>query len=92
MEFQKIINLLDNTQNQPSKFRTRKWIEINDESRGTYNKSNQIKFKTSMIRSNLCYYSDAYIYFLIGTITIDGERDNDANKQADDKHKEVIFV
>ena len=43
MEYQKIINLLDNIQNQPSKFRTKNWIEINDESRETYNtKSNQI--------------------------------------------------
>ena len=45
-----IINLLDNTTNEPSKFKTRNWAEINDESRGTYNESNQIKFKTSMIR------------------------------------------
>ena len=37
MEYQKIRNLLDNTSNQPSKFRTKNWIEINDESRGTYN-------------------------------------------------------
>ena len=45
-----IINLLDNTTNEPSKFKTRNWVEINDGSRGTYNESNQIKFKTSMIR------------------------------------------
>ena len=37
MEYQKIRNLLDNTSNQPSKFRTKNWIEINDESRGRYN-------------------------------------------------------
>ena len=37
MEYQKIRNLLDNTSNQPSKFRTKNWIEINDELRGTYN-------------------------------------------------------
>ena len=36
MEYQKIINLLDNTMNQPSKFRTRNWVEINDESKGKY--------------------------------------------------------
>ena len=55
MEYKKIlnINLLDNKTNQPSKFRTRNWFEINDESRGRYNVSNQINFKTSMIRSNL---------------------------------------
>ena len=38
IEFQKIINLLDNTPNQPSKFRINNWVEINDESRGTYDK------------------------------------------------------
>ena len=37
MEYQKIINLLENTPNQPSKFRTKKWVEVDDESRGTYN-------------------------------------------------------
>ena len=49
MEYQKIINLLDNTTNQSSKFRTRNWIKIIDESRRTYNVKNDIKFKTSMI-------------------------------------------
>ena len=43
MEFQKIANLLDNASNQPSKFRTRNWVEINDEQRGTYT-GNNIKF------------------------------------------------
>ena len=62
MEYQKIINLLDNIPNEPFKFRTRNWVEINDESRGTYNASNEIKFKTSMIRSNLCDYIDAQIH------------------------------
>ena len=65
-EISKIINLLDNTQNEPSKFRTRNWVEINDESRGTSNKNNHIKFKTPMIRSYLCHYSNAYI--LIGEL------------------------
>ena len=45
MEYQKIINLLDDTTNEPSKLRTRNWVEINDESRGTYNVSNQINLK-----------------------------------------------
>ena len=40
MEYQKIINLLDDTTNRPSKFRTRDWVEINDESRGAYNNDN----------------------------------------------------
>ena len=60
MEYPKIINLLDDTTNQRSKFRTRNWVEINDKSNGRYDKSN-IGFKTYMIRSNLCDYSDAYI-------------------------------
>ena len=62
MEYQKIINLLDDTTNQPSKFRTRNWFKIDDESRGTYDANNVIKFKTLMIRLNLCDYSDAYIH------------------------------
>ena len=45
MEYQKIINLSDATTNKPSKFRTRNWVAINDESQGTYNESNEIKFK-----------------------------------------------
>ena len=73
MEYQKIANLLDNTWNQPSKFRTRNWVEINDESRGTYT-SNDIKFKTTMLRSNLCDYADAYI-LVKRTITITGAGD-----------------
>ena len=71
MEYQKIINLLDDAMNQASKFRTRNLVEINDESRGTCgdydnnndkdDNNNNIKFKTSMIKSSLCDYSDAYI-------------------------------
>ena len=49
MEYQKIINLLDNTPNQLSKLRTNNLVEINDESRRTCNTNSQTKFKTSMI-------------------------------------------
>ena len=69
MEYQKIINLLDHTTNQTSKFRTRIQFEINDKSPGTYDESNQIKFKTSLIRLNLCDYNDAYIH-VKGTIKV----------------------
>ena len=55
MEYQKIINLLDDTTNQPSKVKARTWVGINDESKGKYYNIN-IRFKTSMIRSNLCDY------------------------------------
>ena len=60
MEYQKIANLLYTESNESSKFRTRNWVKINDESRGTYT-SNDIKFKTTMLRSNLCDYADVYI-------------------------------
>ena len=46
MEYQKIINFLENTSNQPSKFRTKCWFEVNYKSPGTYNLNSQIKVKT----------------------------------------------
>ena len=58
MKYQKLINLLDNTKNWISKFRTRNWVEINDESKGRYGSSN-IRFKITMIRSSFGDYSDA---------------------------------
>ena len=58
MKYQKIANLVDSASNQPAKFRRRNWVEINDESRGTYT-SNDIKFKITMLRSKLCDYADA---------------------------------
>ena len=61
MEYQKIVNLVDNTSNEPSKFRTKKWVKINDESRGTHSVNKQISLKTSVLRSSLCDYSDTYI-------------------------------
>ena len=88
MEYQKIINLLDNTSNQPSKFRTRNWVEINDESRGTYNNNSQIKFKTITLKSSLCDYSDAYI-LVEGTITVNNTAAADAD--ANNTNKKVIF-
>ena len=72
MEYQKIANLLNNESEQPSKFRTRNWVEINDESRGTYT-GNDIRFKTIMLRS--CDYADSYT-LVKGTITITGAEDN----------------
>ena len=56
--------------NQPSKFRTINLVEINDESRGTYPVTSQIKFKTSMLKSSLSDYGDAYI-FVKGEIKVD---------------------
>ena len=64
-----MMNLLDNTTNQPSKFRAKNWVGINGDSSGRYNTNSQIKFKSSMTRSSLCNYSDAYILSK-GTITV----------------------
>ena len=81
MKYQKIINLLDNTSNQPCKFRTKNWIEKND----TY-----IRFKATMIKSSSCDYS--YVYILVkGRITITRVGDTVANRQADERNKGIVF-
>ena len=78
MEYQKIANLLDNNlSNQPSKFRIKNWVEINDESKESYNANSDIRFKTTILRSNLCDYADAYI-LVKGTLTITGAGNDDA--------------
>ena len=87
MEYQKIANLIDDTPNQPSKFRTRNWVEINDESRGAYNVNSQIKFETTMLKSSLCDYSDAYI-LVKGTISVNGTAAGDA---INNNNRKVIF-
>ena len=89
----KSTNLLDNevalsASNQPSKFRTRNWVKINDESRRYI--SNDIRFKTTMLRSNLCDYADAYI-LVNGRITITRAGDDDAARQANERYKGVTF-
>ena len=90
MEYQKIANLIDDASNQPSKFRTKNWVEINYESRGAYNVNSQIKFKTTMLKSSLCDYSDAYI-LVKRKITITGEGADEAARQADESDKGVTF-
>ena len=76
MEYQKITNLLGNTSDKVPRFITKKWIEVHDQSGGTYNTNKQIKFKTSILRSDLCDYSDAYIV-VKGKIIVTNP-DNDA--------------
>ena len=90
MEYQKIANFLASTLNQPSKFRTRNWVDVNDESKESYKPGSDIKFKTTMLRSNLCDYADAYI-LVKGTITITGAGNDDAAKRLDERNKGVIF-
>ena len=89
MEYQKIANLLESTSDNLSKFRTRNWVEINDESRGNYTNSD-IRFKTTMLRSNLCDYADSYI-LVKGTITITGTGDDAAARRGDERNKGVTF-
>ena len=88
MEYQKIANLLNDESNQPSKFRTRNWVEINDEERGTYSPNKQIKFETAMLRSILCDYGDAYI-LAKGNITVNNTAG--ARAAVNNTGKEVIF-
>ena len=90
MEYQKITNLLDDSPNKTSKFRTKNSVEINDESRGTYNDGKQLKFKTTILKSSLCDYSDAYI-LVKGKITITGTGNDAAARQTDERDKGVAF-
>ena len=85
MEFQKITNFLDiNSDNKDlTKFATKKWIEVYDQSEGNYDVNKEIRIKTSMLRSDLCDFSDAYI-FVKGNITV--VRPNNAQR-----HKAVTF-
>ena len=72
MEFQKITNFLDTTSDNKDlpRFVTKKWIDVYDQSGGNYNVNKEIRIKTSMLRSDLCDYSDVYIV-VKGTITVD---------------------
>ena len=77
MEFQKNVNFLTNSDDKDlPRFFTKKWIEVYDQSGGNYNVNKEIRIKTSMLISDLCDYSNAYIV-VEGDITLQG--DNDAN-------------
>ena len=88
MKYQKIANLLDDASNQPSKFKTKNWVEINDESRGTYNVNSHIKFKNTMLKYSLCDYSVAYI-LVKGTIAVNNTAAADAD--SNNINKKVTF-
>ena len=78
METQKIVNLLNGSDNENSKFATKKWYIIDSESKGNYLPNNEIKFLTSSLESSLCDYSDVYILVTGNIIVTDG----DANTKA----------
>ena len=81
METQRIVNLLNDSENKSYKFATRKWYVINDQNKGQYGRGNEndatIKYDTQVIKQNLCDYSDGYI-LVKGTITVP-DTDADAN-------------
>ena len=87
MEYQKIANLLNDESNKPSKFRTKNWVEIIDDIRGAYSPNKHIRFKTAMLRSILCDYSDAY-KLVKENIAVNNTADAGA---ANNANKKIIF-
>ena len=90
MEYQKITNLINDASNQLSKSRTKCWVQINDESRGTYSANSNIKIKTLMLKPSLFDYSDAYI-LVTGTITVNCTSEIN-NKQVDHAKDTDIII
>ena len=88
MEYQKKANLLDSASNKTSKLTTRNWVELNDDKRGAYSPNKQIRFKTAMLRSILCDYSDAYI-LVKGNISVNNTAAEGA--AVNDDAKKVTF-
>ena len=91
MEYQKMINSLDNASNQPSKFRTKNRVKIIDNSRGTCNTNSHIKFKMTMLKSSFYDYSNGYI-LVKGRITITGEGKSVGARQPDERNRRVMFT
>ena len=87
MEYQKLANLLNDPSDKLSKFRTRSWVEINEDIRVAYSPNKLIRLKTAMLRSSLCDYSDAYI-LAKGNITVNNTA---AGAAANNTNKKVIF-
>ena len=78
METQKIVNLLNSSENEYSKFATKKWYIIDSESKSNYSHENPTKFLTCSLESSLCDYSDAYV-LVTESIIVTGD---DANTKA----------
>ena len=78
--------MLNNESSKPSKFRTKNWVEINDDVRGVYSPNKQIRFKTAMLISSLCDYSDAYVLvkenISVNNTAAGGAAANDTGKKA----------
>ena len=91
MEYDKINNVLLSQESEKlSKFVTREYVKV-DSLSDTFNKNKSIRFKTPMLRSNLCDYSDAYI-LVKGTITVTATGvNNDTNNIRDKKNRPLIL-
>ena len=92
MEFQKIVNFLDTTSDDKDlpRFVTKKWVEVYDQSEGNYDVNKEIRIKTSMLRSDLCNFNDAYIV-VKGDITVGAPNNAKTNKAVAFKHN-VPFI
>ena len=88
MKHQKIVNLLNDESNKPSKFRKKNWVGVNDDIRGAYSPNKKIRFRTAMLRSSLCDYSDAYM-LVKGNIAVNNTAG--AGAAANNTNKKVIF-
>ena len=73
METQKIVNLLNSSENEYSKFTTKKFYVIDSETKGNYSHENPIKFLTSSLESSLCDYSDRYILVTGNTAVVEAD-------------------
>ena len=92
MEYQKITKLLDVVSDKIPKFITKKWREVYDQTGGTCNTNKQIRFKTSILRSNLRDYSDAYI-LVKGIVTVSADqRDRDEMSRPLAFKKNTLFI
>ena len=85
MEYQKIINLLGSTSDKVPRFISKKCIEVHDQFGKTYNTNKQIRFKSSMLRSDLCDYNDAYIV-VKGKITVTDSKNDEYDKKLASKN------
>ena len=86
----KIVNLLNGSDNEYSKFATKKWYVIDNESKGNYSHKNPIKFLTKSIESSLCDYSDAYI-LVTGDIAVKKRNDDNTNNIDITQATQVVF-
>ena len=96
METQKIVNLLNGSDNENSKFATKKWYVIDNDAKGNYSKDHPITFLKNSLESSLCDYSDAYI-LVTGNITVTrtiaagGAGNDPQRKQPLDAATQVVF-